>query len=196
MNNTSHSLLPGKFDLWKSFLTVFLLVDSYAFLTARMVSTVLFVKLYFLFFFVSSSAIITFRKSGREGRISLFVIFPSDARSSSWWKVGLPFYSDTSSLCSDVAPVRRREDTERDRDSGVKVQIDWSEGVLSRMPSEPFWNNSKGRQEETLASGERGWVEGRRWGWRVASNTLLTLNAYECYELRWEGLNWAWDEGR
>lgn len=83
MNNASHSLLPGKLDLWKTFLTVLLFVDSYVFLTAWMVRTVLFVNLYFFFFFVSSSAIFAFRKSGREGRISLFVIFPSDARSSS-----------------------------------------------------------------------------------------------------------------
>ena len=58
--------------------------------------------------------------------------FPSDAL------VGLSLYPDASSFFSSVAPVRRREDTERDRDSGVKVQIDESGGVFSRMPSEPL----------------------------------------------------------
>lgn len=125
----------------------------------RMACTILLVD-FDLFFLVVSSTILAFRKRSREWRVSRFGIFPSDARSSRR-KVGFSFYSDTSSLCCSVAPVRRREDTERDRDSGVKVQIGWSKGVFSRMPFEPFWNNSKGRQEETLASGG----EGGGWGW-------------------------------
>ena len=153
--NSVHSPLSGKFDFWEAFLTVsiFLFVLCSVFSSARTAGTVLLVNLDF--FFLVASTFPAVWKRGGEGRISRFVIFPSDARSSSW-KVGLSFYSDASSLCGSVAPVRRREDTERDRDSGVKGQIDLIEGVLSRMPSEPFWNNSKGRQEETLASGGGG----------------------------------------
>ena len=83
-------------------------------------------------FLVVSSTIFAAWKSGRKRRVLGFVTFPSDAL------VGLSIYPDASSFFSSVAPVRRREDTERDRDSGVKVQIDESEGVFSRMPSEPL----------------------------------------------------------
>ena len=83
-------------------------------------------------FLVVSSTVSAAWKRGRDRRVLGFVTFPSDAL------VGLSLYSDASSFFSSVAPIRRREDTERDRDSGVKVQIDESGGVFSRMPSEPL----------------------------------------------------------
>jgi hypothetical protein len=113
----------GELDFWKPFLRISistpLLVNSDVFLAARMAVTV-FVVDSDLFFLVDGT-ILTVRGRGGEG-VSRFGIFPSDARSS--WKSGFSFYSDPSSLCGSVAPIRRREDTERDRDSGVKVQID------------------------------------------------------------------------
>lgn len=51
--------------------------------------------------------------------MSSFVTFPSDALGGN-----LSFYSSTSSLVDDVAPVRRWEDAKRNRDFGVKVQGD------------------------------------------------------------------------
>lgn len=111
--------------------TVFFCVDSnVVFSAARTAFTVLFVDSDL--FLVVSSTIFAAWKSGRKRRVLGFVTFPSDAL------VGLSVYPDASSFFSSVAPVRRREDTERDRNSGVKVQIDESEGVFSRMPSEPL----------------------------------------------------------
>ena len=111
--------------------TFFLCVDSYVvFSAARTAFTVLFVD--FDFFLLVPSTIFSAWKRRRERGVLGFVTFPSDAL------VGLSLYPDASSLFSSVAPVRRREDTERDRDSGVKVQIDESVGVFSRMPSEPL----------------------------------------------------------
>ena len=112
--------------------TVIFCVDSDILFAAR---TVLFVDLDF--FLSVAGTVFPAGKSSGEGRVALFVTFPSDARSS-WRWVGLSFYSDASSLGDSVAPVRRREDTEGDRDFGVKVQGDDREGVLSRMPSEPL----------------------------------------------------------
>lgn len=67
---------------------------------------------------------------GGEGGIASFVTFPSNARS---FKVDFALYLDFSSFfcCDSVTPIRGREDTEGDRDAGVKVQIDWSRGALS-----------------------------------------------------------------
>ena len=110
-------------------ITIFLCVNcDVVFFAARTAFTVLFVDFY-LFLVVSSTAS---WKRGGDRRVLGFVTFPSDAL------VGLFLYSDASSFFSSVASVRRREDTERDRDSGVKVQIDESRGVFSRMPSEPL----------------------------------------------------------
>ncbi len=72
-----------------------------------------------------------FRGSG----VAASVIFPSNAYALSL-KIGLSFYLDRgmfgSDSCVSVAvPIGRREDTEGDRDAGVKVQIDWSRSVLS-----------------------------------------------------------------
>ena len=111
--------------------TVCLCVDSkVVFSVARTAFTVLFVD--FDLFLVVSSTIFAAWKRGRKRRVLGFVTFPSDAL------VGLSVYPNASSFFSSVAPVRRREDTERNRDSGVKVQIDESWGVFSRMPSEPL----------------------------------------------------------
>lgn len=54
--------------------------------------------------------------------------FPPDARR----QVNLSLYFDLC-LCASlsVPPVRGREDTKGDRDTGVKVQVDWRLGVLS-----------------------------------------------------------------
>ena len=110
--------------------TVFLCVDSYVvFFAARTAFTVIFVN--FDLLLVVPGTFSAWKRC-RERRVLGFVTFPSDAL------VGLSPYSDASSFFSSVAPVRRREDTERDRDSGVKVQIDESVGVFSRMPSEPL----------------------------------------------------------
>lgn len=117
------SPLSGKFYFWKVWWTVtaFFFVDVDFLLTARSA-----VELFFadgdLFLFVLGT-FLAVGKSGREGRVASLVTFPSDARSPRR-KVGFSFYSSLSSLFDSVAPVRRREDTEGDRDSGVKVQID------------------------------------------------------------------------
>jgi hypothetical protein len=49
-------------------------------------------------------------------------IFPFGARSTI--ELDFSLYSCLSSFRDSVTPVRRREDTEGDRDAGVKVQID------------------------------------------------------------------------
>ena len=60
-------------------------------------------------------------------------IFPSDARLTA--EVGLALYrcGGRFFLCS-VVPVRGREDTDGNGDSGVKVQVDWLEGALLSNP--------------------------------------------------------------
>lgn len=118
------SPLSGKFYFWKVRRTVaafFFFVDVNILLTARSAVEVFFADGN-LFLFVPSP-FLAVRKSGGEGRVASLVTFPSDARSPRR-KVGFSFYSVLSSLFGSVAPVRRREDTEGDRDSGVKVQID------------------------------------------------------------------------
>jgi hypothetical protein len=64
--------------------------------------------------------------------VSLFVTFPSDARSLRR-ELDFTLYLDLGSclFCDSVTPIRGREDTEGDRDASVKVQIGWSRGVLS-----------------------------------------------------------------
>jgi hypothetical protein len=69
-------------------------------------------------------------------------IFPCGARSAI--NVDFSLYSRQSSLRDSVTPVRRREDTEGDGNAGVKVQIDCTLGVFSRIPFELLRNNSKG----------------------------------------------------
>lgn len=77
-------------------------------------------------------------------------IFPFDARSAV--KFGFSLYSlgQSSSLRDSVTPVRRREDTEWDGNSRVKVQIDCPLGVFPRMPFELLRNNSKGETRKDL----------------------------------------------
>jgi len=59
-------------------------------------------------------------------------------------EIDLSFYMGLSSCFNGVAPVRRREDAEGNRDSGVKVQVDdLSSENTSRMP----FDLPKGRQE-------------------------------------------------
>jgi hypothetical protein len=89
------------------------------------------------FFLLEAWAVFAGWKVEGEGGLLGFVTFPSDARSSRR-KIGFSFYSDLSRFGGSVAPVRRREDTEGDRDSGVKVQLGWLGGVTSRMPFEPL----------------------------------------------------------
>jgi hypothetical protein len=77
-------------------------------------------------------------RSGKGSRTSS--IFPFDARSTI--EIDFSLYSRLSSFRDSVTPVRRREDTEGDGDTGVKVQI---AGLMvsSRMPFELSLNNSK-----------------------------------------------------
>ena len=88
-------------------------VDREILFAARTAVTVLVVD--FDLFFKSASV----WHRGGERRVASFVTFPSDALSGH-----LSFYSSLNRLVGNVAPVRRREDAERDRNFGVKVQID------------------------------------------------------------------------
>ena len=131
-----HSPLSGKLDFRESVLTImaFLFVDCYVFFATWTAGTIFLVD--FDLFLVDTSPIPTVRQRRREGRVSRSLTFPSDARRS-LGKVGFSFYSDTSGLGGIFVPVRRWKNTERDRDSGVKIQIAWSRGTFSRMPFEP-----------------------------------------------------------
>lgn len=72
----------------------------------------------------------------RRYREPTSVVFPSELRTMTRW-IGFSFYLDFSCFSSDrsvvsvAVPVGGREDTEGDRNAGVKVQIDWSRSVLS-----------------------------------------------------------------
>ena len=141
--------LSGKLNFWEAVLRIMIfLVNSDVFFATWTAGTIFLVD--FDLFLVDTSSIPPVRQRCREGRVSRFVTFPSDARR--WGEAGFSFYSNTGGLGGIFVPVRRWEDAERDRDSGVKIQIAWIRGALSRMPFEPL-SNSKGRQEETLASG-------------------------------------------
>lgn len=109
-------------------------VNSDVLSAARTVFTILFVDCK-LFLVVASTTILFPWKRCGEGGVFAFVTFPSDAL------VSLSFYSDLGSSffsSSDVVPVRRWKDAERNRDFGVKVQIDGEGGAWSRMPFEPL----------------------------------------------------------
>lgn len=76
--------------------------------------------------------------------IASFVVFPSP----------LSFYPDSSMLCADhtfsyVVSIRRREDAERNRDTGVEVQIDGScrSPTLDCVSRTVAGDNSEGRRE-------------------------------------------------
>lgn len=114
-------------------LMVFFCVDSDVLFAARTAFTILFADSD-LFLVVSRTTILAAWKRCGEGRVLGFVTFPSDAR------VSLSFDLDLSGsffFGDNVVPVRRWEDAERNRDFGVKVQIDGDGGAWSRMPSEP-----------------------------------------------------------
>lgn len=96
-----------------SVLAIFLFVNGNVFFAARTAFTIVFVDLD-LFPFVLSPVLTTWKRC-REGRVTSFVTFPSDAL------LYLSFYLHLSPFFNSVAPVRRREDTKGDRDSGVKV---------------------------------------------------------------------------
>lgn len=122
------SLLSGKLDFWKVValaVSVFLVDGHVVVVTAGTTITVLSVD--------SDVVLVTSVDGGGEGRVLGFLVFPS-AR-----KIGFSFYSDASRFLGGVVGVvgvRRREDREGDRDSGVKVQIAWGRRISSRMPSE------------------------------------------------------------
>lgn len=103
---------------------VLLGVDSNVLFAARTAFTSLFTDSD-LFLVVSSTTILAAWKRCGEGGVLGFVTFPSDAL------VSLSFYSDLGScfFSSRAVPVRRRKDAERNRDSGVKVQIDGEGGA-------------------------------------------------------------------
>lgn len=71
-------------------------------------------------------------------------IFPFDARRTI--EIDFSLYSFVSSFRDSVTPVRRREDTEGDGDTGVKVQIAGLK-VFS-MPFELSLNNSKDSRKD------------------------------------------------
>lgn len=118
--------LSGDFYLWGSVSRIsILLVDSDLFLPAgRTADSVFFVDMNLLL----GSTVFAARKSRGDGSVASFVTFPSDARRGR----SCSFYLDLSCFCCDsVTPIRGREDTEGDRDAGVKVQVGGGAGVLS-----------------------------------------------------------------
>ena len=71
-------------------------------------------------------------------------IFPFDARRTI--EIDFSLYSFLSSFRDSVTPVRRREDTEGDGDTGVKVQI--AGLMVFSMPFELSLNNSKDSRKD------------------------------------------------
>jgi hypothetical protein len=68
--------------------------------------------------------------------------------------MNFPFYLGGGSfLGSSVTPVRRREDTDRDGDAGVKVQIDDFEGALTLF--------YRGQSRVKTDFGEKSFLEGK-----------------------------------
>lgn len=95
---------------------------------AAVVQAFLFVDADFFF----DDVLVALRAGRGEGVIASFVTFPSDVRSLLrvlYFSLYLDFCCFL--CCDSVTPIRGREDTEGDRDAGVKVQVDWSRGVLS-----------------------------------------------------------------
>jgi len=127
--------LSGKLNFWETvFAVMVFLVNCHVFFATWTAGTIFLVD--FDFFLADTSTISTVRQRRREGRVSRFVTFPSNARRC-LGEVGFSFHSNTSGLGGVFVPVRRWEDAEGDRDSGVKIQIAWSGGIRSRMPFEP-----------------------------------------------------------
>lgn len=98
-------------------------------------------------------------------------IFPSDARGGSG-KLDFPFYlCDGSFLGRSVTPVRRREDTRWNGDSGVKVQIARSERRLNSLL--PF-----GSRESRLSLGRK--RKGVVWvSWKLESQQCTLIKDWE-----------------
>ena len=86
-------------------------------------------------FFVNSNVLSVSASVVSDVDIDFFLgvssIFPSDARGATL-VLDFPFYLGGGRFFgSSVTPVRRREDTDRNGDAGVKVQIARLEGVLT-----------------------------------------------------------------
>ena len=109
------------------------------FLRLLLVLRVLFLNARTLFLNAKLGFFLSVNRSGKGSRTSS--IFPFDARSTI--EIDFSLYSSLSSFRDSVTPVRRREDTEGDWNTGVKVQIDGLLSVFSRMPFELSLNNSK-----------------------------------------------------
>lgn len=113
--------LSREFDFWEVvFAVMVFLVKCHVFFATWTAGTIFLVD--FDLFLADTSTISTVRQRCREGRVSRFVTFPSNARRC-LGEVGFSFHSNTSGLGGVFVPVRRWEDAEGDRDSGVKIQI-------------------------------------------------------------------------
>ena len=94
--------------------------------------------------------------------IAGFSLFPSAARCPVG-EANLTLYLDFLSFRGDsVAPVRGREDTERDRDAGVKVQVGGVSAFLLEGLSNRYENGIEAVKKELLGSVE--YREGRGGG--------------------------------
>lgn len=122
-----------------NFRGVVVLVGLRVLLRLLLVLRVLFLNARTLFLNAELDVFLSVNRSGKGSRTSS--IFPFDARSTI--EIDFSLYSSLSSFRDSVTPVRRREDTEGDGDTGVKVQIDGLLSVFSRMPFELSLNNSK-----------------------------------------------------
>ncbi|KAI9837628.1 MAG: hypothetical protein M1837_002936 [Sclerophora amabilis] len=122
----TNSPLSGDLDVWVAVVVsvtiVIFLVDRKSLLpTGSAASTVVLDNGELLFLVVVTGAVSAAREGGRIGGVSGFATFPSDARRRG---MGFSLYSLVGGGVNSVAPVRGREDTEGDRDFGVKVQVD------------------------------------------------------------------------
>jgi hypothetical protein len=115
------------------------------FSSARTVVTILLTS--YMNFFLAK-LLVSGRETGRDG-----VTFPSDALLSVWKAdLSLEVCRFGGDFC--VAPVRRREDAEGNRNSGVKVQID--DLSVQRTLLECLSKDRKEDKKGSLASlGER-----------------------------------------
>lgn len=94
------------------------------------------------------------RELGGEGRLLLVLLsFPSDALLFVW-KLDFTLDMGLLSGLNGVAPVRRREDAEGDRDAGVKVQVDDLE-VREILFSNAFRRDERKTRRGLLLLGEK-----------------------------------------
>lgn len=136
-NTRKNNYIPFTSKL--NFRGVVVLVGLRVLLRLLLVLRVLFLNARTLFLNAELDVFLSVNRSGKGSRTSS--IFPFDARSTI--EIDFSLYSSLSSFRDSVTPVRRREDTEGDGDTGVKVQIDGLLSVFSRMPFELSLNNSK-----------------------------------------------------